>query len=68
MANININESLCKGCELCVDACPKGIVALAKDRLNAKGYHPACVTDINKCTACAFCAIICPDVAISVQT
>jgi len=67
MAKITIDETLCKGCELCIDVCPKKIVAIAGDRLNARGYHPAYVTDQSKCIGCAFCAIICPDVAITVE-
>lgn len=41
MVKVTINENLCKGCGLCVRACPKGVLALAKDKLNAKGYHPS---------------------------
>ena len=37
MANVSFNEDLCKGCGLCVNACPKGILQLDKERLNAKG-------------------------------
>ena len=44
MAKVTINENTCKGCELCTTACPKHIISLAKDKLNLKGYHPACVT------------------------
>ena len=40
MAKVTFDESICKGCGLCVGACPKNLVAL-KDELNAKGYHPA---------------------------
>ena len=43
MVKVTINENLCKGCGLCVRACPKGVLALAKDKLNAKGYHPSVV-------------------------
>ena len=38
MAKVTFNEALCKGCGLCVGACPKKIVAL-KNPLNAKGYR-----------------------------
>ena len=41
MARIIVDEKVCKGCSMCIHACPKKIIALAKDRLNAKGYHPA---------------------------
>ncbi len=66
MANVTFNENLCKGCGLCVSACPKGIVAL-KDDLNAKGYHPAGVSEKEKCIGCAFCATMCPDCVITVE-
>ncbi|MDR1409761.1 MAG: 4Fe-4S binding protein [Oscillospiraceae bacterium] len=67
MPKVTINENVCKGCELCVTACPKKIVALAKEKLNAKGYHAAEVIDPAACIGCAMCALICPDCAITVE-
>lgn len=66
MAKIIVNEKYCKGCELCVSACPKHIIALAANRINAKGYHPAELTDEAACVGCASCAMMCPDAAITV--
>ena len=66
MNKVVINEDKCKGCGLCTSVCPKKIVALAKDHLNKKGFHPAQVIDMEKCIACTFCATICPDTAIEV--
>ena len=66
MAKVTFNVNLCKGCGLCVTACPKHIVAL-KDELNGKGYHPAGITDQEKCIGCAFCATMCPDCVITVE-
>lgn len=62
------DEDRCKGCELCVQACPKHIIKMAQDKINAKGFHPAAVSDEDqeKCISCAFCARMCPDVVISV--
>lgn len=51
MVKVTINENLCKGCGLCVRACPKGVLALAKDKLNAKGYHPSVVANPEACIA-----------------
>lgn len=67
MAKITIDETLCKGCGLCVTVCPKKIIALDKSKINAKGYHPAASIDQDSCIGCAFCAIMCPDVAITVE-
>jgi len=67
MKNIRFDEEKCKGCELCVTACPKKIIALDKNKINKKGYHPAGVTDIEACSLCASCAMICPDVVITME-
>ncbi len=67
MNRVSFNVDLCKGCGLCVDACPKKIIALKADVLNKKGYHPAGITDQEKCIACAMCAAMCPDVVIKVE-
>lgn len=66
MAKVTFDSETCKGCGLCVGACPKKIVALS-DELNNRGYHPAHVTDSEKCIGCAFCATMCPDCVITVE-
>jgi 2-oxoglutarate ferredoxin oxidoreductase subunit delta len=60
-----ISELYCKGCELCICACPQGSLALAANKINAKGYHPAVLLD-DHCTGCAICAVVCPEAAITV--
>lgn len=67
MAKIIVDESICKGCGMCVYACPKKIIALAKDRINAKGHHPAELVEEGSCIGCCSCAIMCPDTAITVE-
>ena len=67
MVKVTINELICKGCGLCARACPKGVLALAKTKLNAKGYHPAEVIAPEACIGCASCARTCPDVAIRIE-
>ena len=39
MAKLTFKTDKCKGCGLCVGACPKGVLALAEDKINQKG-HP----------------------------
>lgn len=67
MAKLTFNTDRCKGCGLCVSACPKGLIAIAKDKINQKGHHPAEITDQEKCVGCAFCATMCPDCIIEVE-
>lgn len=66
MPKVTFNEEVCKGCELCVSVCPKGIIKIS-ERINSKGYRPAEVLEMDKCIGCAFCATICPDVVITVE-
>ena len=66
MAKVTFTDELCKGCGLCVGACPKQIVKLSK-RTNGKGYPVAECVDDEACIACAFCARMCPDVVIRVE-
>ncbi|MFA9381460.1 MAG: 4Fe-4S binding protein, partial [Acetanaerobacterium sp.] len=61
MGKMTVNETICKGCGVCVLACPKKIISLADERINIKGYHPAHVKEMDKCTGCAMCATMCPD-------
>ena len=67
MAKVTFDVERCKGCGLCELACPKQIIALDKNKINAKGYHPAVVVDQEKCIGCAFCATMCPDTVITVE-
>ncbi len=67
MAKAIFNADVCKGCGLCVEACPKKIVELDMSKINVKGYHPANVTDESACIGCAFCATMCPDCVITVE-
>ena len=67
MNKVTFNKDLCKGCGLCVGACPKHIVQLMESEINSKGYHPAGITNQEECIACAFCATMCPDCVITVE-
>jgi len=66
MPSVTINAELCKGCELCVESCPKKIIVIG-DAPNGQGYFTAVWEDkAHACTGCALCAEMCPDIAIEV--
>ena len=63
---VTIEKNRCKGCTLCVHACPKQVLEMSKE-INDKGYFYAHVVDLPACIGCRFCAFMCPDVAISIE-
>jgi 2-oxoglutarate ferredoxin oxidoreductase subunit delta len=64
--HVIIDIERCKGCDLCVEACPPQVLTLSPD-FNLKGYHPAVLVEHeNHCTGCSLCAVSCPDGCITV--
>ena len=64
---VSFNQERCKGCGLCVEACPKNIVVIDNTKINKKGYNPATVTNMDQCIGCTNCATMCPDEVITVE-
>ncbi len=60
-----INTEACKGCDLCVVACPTDVLKLG-EQVNSKGYNPAVPVNHDACTGCKICALVCPDMCITV--
>lgn len=63
---IVVDEERCKGCNLCVVACPLDLLSLAEKAVNKKGYRFAQQVMEGACNGCASCAIVCPDGCITV--
>ena len=63
--NIAIDRERCKGCQLCIQACPTNLIVLSEE-FNQMGYHFVLFNQSGACTGCAFCARVCPDIAIEV--
>lgn len=56
---VTIREDWCKGCNICVSVCPKGVLA--------KSRKAPAVAKPEECITCRLCEISCPDYAISVK-
>ncbi|MFZ5643781.1 MAG: 4Fe-4S binding protein [Bacillota bacterium] len=58
-SHLDVNPKWCKGCNLCVTVCPKGILSL--DELGKIR-----VDRPEECIGCGLCEETCPDYAIRV--
>ncbi len=63
---ITVNIARCKGCNLCVVACPTHTLALQPNEVNDRGYHYAYMANPENCTGCCSRAWVCPDPCIEV--
>ncbi len=63
---VEIDTNRCKGCNLCVVACPADVLSLQPKEVNDRGYHFAYAVSEEKCVGCASCAAVCPDACIEV--
>lgn len=60
-----VDTERCKGCDLCVVACPTNVLVLSADA-NNKGYTYSKMDNPEACTGCQTCASVCPDACITV--
>lgn len=58
--HVTIDPRRCKGCGVCVSACPKKCLAMSDD-INWMGV-PYAVESADGCTACGFCFLSCPEI------
>jgi len=66
MFSININKELCKGCELCVELCPKNVLCMSEE-LNSEGNTFAIAKLPEECVGCQVCTLVCPDACIEIN-
>jgi NAD-dependent dihydropyrimidine dehydrogenase PreA subunit len=57
--DVQIAAHLCKGCCLCIAACPPGVLAQS-DFLNRHGYYAVSYRGTG-CTGCGVCFYVCPE-------
>lgn len=63
---VTVNTERCKGCNLCVVACPSQVLDLQQREVNNRGYHFAYMAQPDKCIGCQSCSLVCPDACIEV--
>ena len=56
---VHVFDNWCKGCGLCIEFCPAGVLVLGTDNRPRPIYS-------ENCTACRWCELHCPDFAIFV--
>jgi len=62
---VTIDTDVCKGCELCIPACPPHVLSMTgTDEINGLGYHYPQLHP--GCTGCAACLMVCPDFVFEV--
>ncbi|MGO1368781.1 MAG: indolepyruvate ferredoxin oxidoreductase subunit alpha [Senegalia sp. (in: firmicutes)] len=54
-----VSKDWCKGCGICVELCPKGVLTLENGVIN--------VEDEELCIKCGLCELRCPDYAIYIK-
>lgn len=63
---INIDESLCKGCNICKEFCNEGIF-VTSTKINSLGYYVPIPENLDKCNGCMVCEHICPELAVILE-
>lgn len=63
---IVVDTARCKGCSLCMAACPSKVIEFSPKQVNAAGYPFAVAVRPDDCIGCASCGIVCPDGCITV--
>jgi 2-oxoglutarate ferredoxin oxidoreductase subunit delta len=65
---VDVDAQLCKGCLLCVRACPPGVLQ-PDGAINRRGYESVAYAG-SGCTGCGICFYVCPEpgaIAVSVR-
>ncbi len=62
-----VNTARCKACDICVDACPAGVLSMQQEPTSTLGAMISVIAP-DSCIGCNECELSCPDFAIYVAT
>ncbi len=62
---VEIKQSACKGCGICVTVCPSNCLEI-RESFNQAGYYYPEPVNMDDCTGCGACNKLCPDFAVTV--
>lgn len=62
-----VNTDRCKACDICVDACPAGVLSMQQEPTSTLGAMISVVAP-ESCIGCNECELTCPDFAIYVAS
>jgi 2-oxoglutarate ferredoxin oxidoreductase subunit delta len=65
--NISVDKTYCKGCGICINACPKGVFVMSEERQRNGSLIPYAAQK-EKCIACKICEMMCPEGCIDVES
>ncbi len=60
---VTIDVERCKGCELCIPACPPRVLVMSQGRNELGVPYPELLPG---CTGCGACLLVCPDFCFEV--
>ncbi len=60
---VTIDIELCKGCELCIPACPVDVLFMSEARNERGEQYPQLKPG---CTGCGACYYVCPDFCFAI--
>jgi 2-oxoglutarate ferredoxin oxidoreductase subunit delta len=63
---VTIDIERCKGCELCIPACPVDVLAMSTARNERGERYPLLSPGCTGCTGCGACYYVCPDLCFAI--